>query len=59
MKKYKVIASYVTQCEVEIEAEDMDQAYLIAKELDGGSFKTTIDGDDWQIEQVTELKGSK
>jgi len=56
MKTYKVTASYTTQCTIEIEAEDEDQAYQLARELDGGSFETVIDGDDWQIDHVTEVK---
>jgi hypothetical protein len=56
MKTYKVTASYRTCCTIEIEAEDEDQAYQLARELDGGAFETTIDGDDWHIEYVTEKK---
>ena len=55
MKTYKVRASYITTCEVEIKAENLEQAYQLAKELDGGAFDTTIDGDDWQIDHVTEV----
>ena len=57
MKKYKVTASYVTFCEVEIEAESESEAFLIAKELDGGAFNATVDGDDWQIDKIVEIKG--
>jgi hypothetical protein len=56
MKTYKVTASYTTQCTIEIEAEDEDQAYQLARELDGGSFETVIDGDDWHIERITEVQ---
>ena len=55
MKTYKVIASYTTQCIVEIEAENEDQAWQTAINLDGGAFETTVDGDDWQIDRVTEV----
>ena len=55
MKTYKVTASYVTRCTIEIEAEDEDQAYELARELDGGSFQTVMD-DDWHIDHVTEVK---
>jgi len=54
MKTYKVTASYRTSCTVEIEAEDQDQAYDIAKELDGSVFESTIDPDDWHIEHIEE-----
>ena len=56
MKTYKVTATYVTTCEVRIQAENEQQAYAIAKDLDGGAFETTIDGDDWQIDHVQEVK---
>lgn len=55
MKTYKVTASYVTRCTIEIEAEDEDQAYQLARELDGGSFQTVMD-DDWHIDHITEVK---
>jgi hypothetical protein len=54
MKTYRVTASYRTFCTVEIEAEDQDRAYDIAKELDGSVFESTIDPDDWQIEHIQE-----
>ena len=54
MKTYKVTASYRTSSTVEIEAEDQDQAYDIAKELDGSVFESTIDPDDWHIEHIEE-----
>ena len=56
IKTYKVTASYSTQCSVEIEAESEDEAYRLAKEMDGGNFETEIDGGDWQIEHITEVK---
>lgn len=56
MKTYKVTATYITTCEVKIQAENEQQAYAIAKDLDGGAFETTIDGDDWQIDNVVEIK---
>jgi len=55
MKKYKVTASYVTECTVEIEAPNMDEAFSIAKKMDGAMFESTIDPDDWQIEDVVEV----
>ena len=54
-KKFKVTASYVQECVVEIEAENREEAYLLAKEMDGGDFDTIIDGDDWQIDSVVEI----
>lgn len=55
LKTYKVIASYQTICETTIEAENEDEAFLIAKDLDGGIFKSNIDQDDWNIERVEEV----
>jgi hypothetical protein len=56
MKKFKVVASYVTYCTAEIEAEDMDEAFAIAKSMDGGSFDADEhSGSDWNIEQVEEI----
>ena len=54
-KKYKVRASYQAMCETEIEANSLDEAYELAKKLDGGSFDTECDPDDWHIEDVTEV----
>lgn len=56
MKIYKVIASYVTQCTIEIPAENEEAAYLAARELDGAAFQSEINPDDWQIEHITEVK---
>lgn len=55
-KKFKVRASYSAMCETEIEARNIDEAYELAKKLDGGVFDTHCDPDDWHIEDVTEVK---
>lgn len=55
-KKFKVTATYTTTCTTEIEAKDADEAYELAKELDGGVFSVDIDPDDWQIDKVEEIK---
>jgi hypothetical protein len=54
-KKFKVRASYSAMCETEVEAHNIDEAYEIAKKLDGGVFDTHCDPDDWHIEDVTEV----
>ena len=54
--RFKVRASYVSLCETEIEADNQEQAYKLAKQLDGGVFDTTIDKDDWQIDWVMPIK---
>lgn len=54
MKKYKVLASYLTFCELEVEAENEDEAWELAREADGGSFEPDGFGD-WSINDVTEI----
>lgn len=56
MKTFTVTASYRTFCTLEVEAEDLDQAYTIAREMDGSAFESTIDPDDWHIEFIAEKK---
>jgi uncharacterized membrane protein YkoI len=57
MKKFKVMASYITYCTAEVEAENEDAAYEIARDMDGGDFEPSRDCYDWHINQVTEIKG--
>lgn len=54
-KRYRVRASYQAMCETEIEANSLDEAYELAKGLDGGVFDTHCDPDDWHIEDVEEV----
>jgi hypothetical protein len=54
MKTFRVMASFVSYCEVLIEAEDEDQAYEKAKDMVGGAFDAHGYGD-WNIDEVTEL----
>jgi hypothetical protein len=56
MKKFKVTASYITYCTAEVIAEDEDQAYEIARDMDGGDFTESRENFDWHISQVTEIK---
>ena len=56
MKTYKVIASLTTYFFEYVEAENADQAYDIAKAMDGGAF-IPVDqgvGGDWSIDSVHE-----
>jgi hypothetical protein len=48
MKKYTVTASYTTYVYAEIEAEDDEQAWEQAHELDGSEFKDSGAGD-WDV----------
>jgi hypothetical protein len=59
MKKYKVIATYLSWCETEIEAENEEQAWEIALDTDGAEFEP-VGGrfqelSDWHIEDVSEV----
>jgi hypothetical protein len=54
MKKYIVRASYSAMCQTEVEANSLDEAYEIAKTLDGGVYDTHCDPDDWHIEDIWE-----
>jgi len=59
VKKYKVIASFVTYCSAEIEAVNEATAYAIARDMDGASFDVKWNNDDWKIERVDEIKEIK
>lgn len=54
MKKFKVIATMYTKLVCEIEANDLDHAWEIARETDGGDFIALPDGD-WEIYDVSEI----
>ena len=57
MKKFKVLASYRTFVYALVEAEDADQAYDIARDMDGGDFDRAKGDDlsDWSIDDVEEV----
>ena len=55
MKTYKVLAQYVTYVYTFIEAEDEQQAWDIARQMDGGVYKDSGYGD-WDIDSVEEVK---
>jgi hypothetical protein len=57
MKKYKVIAKLTTYFYEHVEAENEDEAYTLAKDMDGGAF-IPVDqgiGGDWDIYSVEEV----
>lgn len=54
MKKFKITAKFSTYCTIEISATDENDAYLKAKELDGGDFEPHEHGD-WEISSVVEV----
>jgi hypothetical protein len=57
VKTYQVFASYRVYLVAEVEAENEDEAYLKAKELDGGDFEQDgSDGlGDWSIDEILEV----
>ncbi len=55
MKKFKVIATMYTKLVLEVEANDIDEAWAIGKEADGGEFTALPDGD-WEIYDVVEVE---
>jgi len=54
MKTYKVLASYTSYVYADITAENADEAYEIATQMDGGEFTADNTGD-WNIDQVIEV----
>jgi hypothetical protein len=54
MKTYRIYASSIDYLYLEIEAENLDQAWEIARDSDGGDYKRQGMGD-WHIDAV-ELK---
>lgn len=55
MKTFKATAVYTTYCTIEFEAEDEDQAYEMAREMDGGDFTNTDIGD-WRVVEIEEIE---
>jgi len=51
-KKFRVWATYKSDCYLEVEAEDKDEAYDIAMNTDGGDFTPNDDyiNDNWDID---------
>lgn len=54
MKTYRVLASYMTYCYLDVEAENADEARELGQEADGGEFKADVYGD-WNIDDITEV----
>lgn len=56
MAKFIVKASYITYLSAEIEADSLEEAQDIARDMDGASFDQT-DAGDWNIDDVEEVEG--
>jgi hypothetical protein len=54
MKKFKITASDITHYEAEVLAADANQAWMLAKEMDGSLFKKVGDGS-WAVIDATEI----
>ena len=55
MAKFKIIASYISACEIVIDAENEAQAYQMAKQLDGGDFTPLNAQYDWNITDIVKV----
>jgi hypothetical protein len=56
MKTFRAVASYTMYCTVDIEAENADEAFAIAKSMDGGSFEQDANNyGDWNIDEVIDI----
>ena len=60
MKRYKVTACYTVYCYATVEAENEDDAYALAQQMDGGDFEMEEDYGlgDWHIDSVKEIANS-
>lgn len=57
MKQFKVTACYTVYCHATVKAENKDEAYALAKQMDGGDFEMESDYglSDWHIDGVAEV----
>lgn len=56
MPKFKVMAVYSTYCTAIVEADNVEEAYKQAKQLDGNAFKPSNENFDWHIDQISEIE---
>lgn len=57
MKTYKITAVYTSYCVTEIEAENEDEAFNIAQDLDGGAFDPIENEGDFRIYDIQQIEG--
>jgi hypothetical protein len=57
MKQYRVTACYTIYCYATVEAENEDEAFARAQQMDGGDFEMEEDYglSDWHIDSVKEI----
>ena len=56
MNTYKIRVTMTTYLETEIEAEDQDQAWDTALNMDGSIFTEVPNSDGWDVTDVIEIK---
>lgn len=57
MAKFRIYASYRVNLILDIEAENLDDAWDMARDADGADFKRLPDSDsDWEINDVTDME---
>ena len=56
MKKFKVYACYYTYCTAVVEADLEEEAFEIARAMDGSDFTASGELSDWHINNVEEIK---
>ena len=56
MKKYKAYATISYDLECEFEIEDDEDAWDVARDLDGGDFKELNGSGDWKVYEVEEIE---
>lgn len=54
MPKFRVYANYTVSLYADVEAEDSQEAYELARDMDGSEF-TEWDAGDWHIESDPDL----
>ena len=55
MPKFMVLASFVSYCEVEVDAENLNEAKELAYSMDGFDFNHSGYGD-WNIDEVVPME---
>ena len=56
MKTYRIVATMTTYCYANVEADSEDEAYEIARGMDGGDFTPDPMRGNWSIGSVTEAE---
>lgn len=58
MKTYKAYATMSIDLVCEFQCKNDDDAWVIARDLDGGNFKEIDGSGDWKLFEVTEMEAS-